>query len=118
MPGYDTRPLLPRGRRSPSVLPRAEFEREAETGAQGGCRPAGRYRASLLGQQAAAVLAETAAQFRARFADPLPVFNPPVNEIPTICSLSLICSSLHDIHASDFGYQKLADLVFAAFGHS
>ena len=60
---------------------------------------------------------QTAAQFRARFADPLPVFNPPVNEISTICSLSLICTSLHDIHASDLGYQKLADLVFAASGY-
>jgi lysophospholipase L1-like esterase len=61
--------------------------------------------------------AQTAAQYRARFADPLPVFNPAVNEIPTICALTLICTPLQDIHASDLGYQKLADLVFAASGY-
>jgi lysophospholipase L1-like esterase len=70
-----------------------------------------------LAAQGNAALAETAAKFRAHFADPLPVFNPAVNEIPTICSLSLICTSLHDIHASDLGYQKLADLLFAASGY-
>jgi len=70
-----------------------------------------------LAAQGNAALADTAAKFRADFADPLPVFNPPVNEIPTICSLSLICTSLHDIHASDLGYQKLADLLFAASGY-
>jgi lysophospholipase L1-like esterase len=63
------------------------------------------------------LLAQTAAQFRARFADPLPVFNPAVNEIPTICALTLICTPLHDIHASDIGYEQLADLVFAASGY-
>ncbi|TMK71662.1 MAG: SGNH/GDSL hydrolase family protein [Actinobacteria bacterium] len=63
------------------------------------------------------LVAHTAAQYRARFADPLPVFNPAVNEIPTICKLTLICTPLHDIHASDLGYQKLADLVFAASGY-
>jgi lysophospholipase L1-like esterase len=63
------------------------------------------------------LLAQTAAQYRARFADPLPVFNPAVNEIPTICALTLICTPLHDIHASDIGYEQLADLVFAASGY-
>jgi len=64
-----------------------------------------------------AALADTASQFRARFVDPLPVFNPPVNEIATICSPTLICTPLHDIHASDLGYQKLADLTLAASGY-
>ena len=63
------------------------------------------------------MLAQTAAQYRARFADPLPVFNPPVNEIPTICQLTLMCTPLQDIHASDAGYQKLADVLFAASGY-
>jgi hypothetical protein len=62
-------------------------------------------------------LAQTAAQFRARFADPLPVFNPPVNEIPTICKLTLMCTPQQDIHASNLGYQKLADVVLAASGY-
>lgn len=64
-----------------------------------------------------AVEAQAAAQYRARFADPLPVFNPAVNEIPTICELTLICTQSFDIHPSDLGYQKLADLVFAASGY-
>ena len=71
----------------------------------------------VVAQQFNAILAQTAAQYRARFADPLPVFNPAVNEIPTICRLTLICTPLHDIHASDLGYQQLADLVFAASGY-
>jgi hypothetical protein len=50
-------------------------------------------------------------------ADPLPVFNPAVNEIPTICKLTPICTPVRDIHASDLGYQQLADLVFAASGY-
>jgi hypothetical protein len=62
-------------------------------------------------------LAQTAAQFRARFADPLPVFNPPVNEIPTICKLTLMCTPQQDIPASNLGYQKLADVVLAASGY-
>jgi lysophospholipase L1-like esterase len=63
------------------------------------------------------LLAQTAARYRARFADPLPVFNPAVNEISTICTLTLICTSLHDVHASDLGYQALAELVFVASGY-
>jgi lysophospholipase L1-like esterase len=62
-------------------------------------------------------LAQAAAQHRASFADPLPVFNPPVNEIPTICSLTGMCTPLQDTHASDLGYRKLADLLFAASGY-
>jgi hypothetical protein len=27
-----------------------------------------------------------------------------------------MCTPLHDIHASDIGYEELADLVFAASG--
>ncbi len=69
--------------------------------------------------QANAVLASTAAAYRARFADPLPVFNPPgPNEIPTICALTAICTPLHDIHATDAGYAVLADLIFDASGYA
>jgi lysophospholipase L1-like esterase len=62
-------------------------------------------------------LAQAAAQNRAQFADPFPVFNPAVNETQTICSLTLMCTPLQDIHPSDLGYQKLADLVLAASGY-
>ena len=71
----------------------------------------------VIAAQFNAGLAQTAARYRARFADPLPVFNPPVNEIPTICQLTLMCTPLQDIHASDAGYQKLADLLLAASGY-
>jgi lysophospholipase L1-like esterase len=63
------------------------------------------------------VLAQTAAQYRAFFANPMPIFNPPVNEIPTICALTLMCTPLHDIHASDAGYQQIANVLFAASGY-
>jgi lysophospholipase L1-like esterase len=62
-------------------------------------------------------LAQAAAEHRAEFVDPLPVFNPPVDEIPTICRLTLMCTPLQDTHASDAGYQKLAQLLFAASGY-
>jgi lysophospholipase L1-like esterase len=71
----------------------------------------------VVSAQLNSLVAQTAARYRARFADPLPVFNPAVNEIPTICKLTLMCTPLHDVHASDLGYQKLADLVFAASGY-
>jgi lysophospholipase L1-like esterase len=72
-----------------------------------------------LTAQLNSVMASTAAGHGDFFADPLPVFNPPgPNEIPTICTLTAICTPLHDIHATDAGYQALADVVFAASGYS
>ena len=64
-----------------------------------------------------AIERQVSAEYRARFADPLPVFNPPVNEIPTICRLTLMCTPEVDIHASDAGYQEMANLLFAASGY-
>jgi lysophospholipase L1-like esterase len=64
-----------------------------------------------------AILAQVAAQYWARFGNPLPVFNPPANQRDTICSLTLVCTPLSDTHPSDLGYQKLADLAFAASGY-
>jgi lysophospholipase L1-like esterase len=72
-----------------------------------------------LSAQLNTVLAQTGAAFHARFADPLPVFNPPgANEIPTICTLTAICTALHDIHPTDAGYQALANVVFVASGYA
>jgi lysophospholipase L1-like esterase len=62
-------------------------------------------------------LAAAAAENRALFVNPLPVFNPPVDEIATICRLTGMCTPLQDTHLSDAGYQLLADLVLAASGY-
>jgi lysophospholipase L1-like esterase len=70
-----------------------------------------------LARQFNAHLAQAAAEHRAEFVDPLPVFNPPVDEIATICRLTLMCTPLQDTHASDAGYRTLADLVLAASGY-
>lgn len=58
--------------------------------------------------------AEAAAEVGGQFADPMPVFNPPVGEDAAICSLTLLCTR-GDGHPSDAGYAALADLVRAAF---
>jgi hypothetical protein len=58
-----------------------------------------------------------AAQNRAEFVNPLPVFNPPVDEIATICRLTGMCTRLQDTHPSDAGYRTLADLLLAASGY-
>jgi len=75
-----------------------------------------------LAAQINAGMAVTADEFGARFADPLPVFNPgppgSAAEFAAICSLTFICGPLHDIHATDAGYQALADVIFDASGYS
>jgi lysophospholipase L1-like esterase len=75
-----------------------------------------------LAAQINAAMAATAGSFSARFADPLPVFNPgppgSANEFATICTLTFVCGPLHDIHPTDAGYQALANVVFQASGYS
>jgi lysophospholipase L1-like esterase len=62
------------------------------------------------------VIAADAAGVGARFADPLPVFNPPgALEQPTLCTLTNICTSLKDIHPTDLGYAVLGGLVFGQY---
>lgn len=52
----------------------------------------------------------------ARFADPLPVFNPPgALEQPTICLLTNMCTPLTDIHPTDLGYAVLAGLILRRY---
>jgi lysophospholipase L1-like esterase len=61
-----------------------------------------------------AAQANAAANIRARFADPFPVFNPAGGdavETAAICALTLICTE-RDGHPSDAGYQALADVVW------
>jgi lysophospholipase L1-like esterase len=62
------------------------------------------------------VMAADAASVGARFADPLPLFNPPgALEQPTLCTLTNICTSLKDIHPTDLGYGVLGGLVFGQY---
>jgi lysophospholipase L1-like esterase len=58
------------------------------------------------------VMSKVASTVGARFADPLPVFNPPgALEEPTICLLTNMCTPLEDIHPTTLGYAALAGLI-------
>jgi lysophospholipase L1-like esterase len=58
------------------------------------------------------VMSQVAATVGARFADPLPLFNPPgALEEPTICLLTNMCTPLEDIHPTDLGYAVLAGVI-------
>lgn len=58
------------------------------------------------------VMSNVASTVGARFADPLPVFNPPGKlEEPTICLLTNMCTPLEDIHPTTLGYAALAGLI-------
>jgi lysophospholipase L1-like esterase len=62
------------------------------------------------------VMAGVATSVGARFANPLPVFNPPgFLEQPTICLLTNMCTPLVDIHPTDLGYAALAGLVLRQY---
>jgi lysophospholipase L1-like esterase len=72
----------------------------------------------LLVHAANAIIAAVAAQAGARFADMVPLFNPPGEEsrVAAICTLTLLCSQ-GDLHPSDAGYQAIAGAVFQASGY-
>jgi lysophospholipase L1-like esterase len=58
------------------------------------------------------VMSNVAAAVGARFANPLPLFNPPgALEEPTICLLTNMCTPLEDIHPTDLGYAVLAGVI-------
>jgi lysophospholipase L1-like esterase len=62
------------------------------------------------------VMSKVAASVGARFADPLPLFNPPgALEEPTICLLTNMCTPLEDIHPTDLGYAVLAGVVLKQY---
>jgi len=68
-------------------------------------------------QQLDVAMAAAAARNRARFADPMPLFNPPTDTTgATLCTLTLLCRDA-DAHPSDAGYQVLADLITRQTGH-
>jgi lysophospholipase L1-like esterase len=56
-------------------------------------------------------LAAAASSHGARFADPMPIFNPAADTTgATLCTLTLLCRD-GDAHPSDTGYQSLAALL-------
>jgi lysophospholipase L1-like esterase len=68
--------------------------------------------ANQLTAQLNEVMEQVASSVGARFADPLPLFNPPgALEQPTICLLTNMCTPLLDIHPTDLGYAVLAGLI-------
>jgi lysophospholipase L1-like esterase len=72
--------------------------------------------ADQLTAQLNEVMKQVSATVKARFADPLPIFNPPgPREQPTLCLLTNICTPLTDIHPTNLGYVVLAGLVLKQY---
>lgn len=72
--------------------------------------------AGLLTADLNEVMAADAAAVKARFADPLPLFNPPgALEGPTICLLTNMCTEKPDIHPTDLGYRVLAGVILRQY---
>jgi lysophospholipase L1-like esterase len=63
------------------------------------------------------IIAQTDAAFGAITADPFTPFNLAQPQPQTICALTLFCTSLNDIHASDAGYLVMAQQFFAVSGY-
>jgi len=61
-----------------------------------------------------AVDAAQARKVGARFADPLPAFNPALLETATLCRLVAVCGD-GDIHPTYAGYEVLAELLLAQY---
>jgi len=64
-----------------------------------------------------AAIGVVALQQRARLADAFPPFNLAQPQPQTLCTLTLFCTALHDIHPSDTGYSVIAKLFWAASGY-
>jgi hypothetical protein len=65
-----------------------------------------------------AALAADATAVRGRLADTFTPFNLAPVEPGTLCVLTLICTPLADVHASDAGYLVIAQQFWAASGYS
>src|SRR5256885_4104150 len=63
------------------------------------------------------VLAGDAALVRGRTADAFTPFNLASDESVTLCALTLFCTSLQDVHASDAGYLVIAQQFLSASGY-
>lgn len=64
-----------------------------------------------------AVLSSDAALVRGRLADAFTPFNLAAPQPATLCALTLFCTPLQDIHASDAGYLVIAQQFWAASGY-
>jgi lysophospholipase L1-like esterase len=62
-------------------------------------------------------LASDAAAVRGRLADAFTPFNLAAAEPGTLCTLTLFCTALHDIHASDAGYMVIAQQFWSSSGY-
>jgi lysophospholipase L1-like esterase len=72
--------------------------------------------ADELTAQLNTVMKQVASTVDARFANPLPVFNPPgPGEQARVCLLTNFCTELHDIHPTDLGYAVLGGLVLKQY---
>jgi lysophospholipase L1-like esterase len=65
-----------------------------------------------------AVIAAAAVAHGARLADAFTPFNLAPPQPQTLCALTLVCTALHDVHASDAGYQVIADQFWAASSYA
>jgi lysophospholipase L1-like esterase len=64
------------------------------------------------------VIAAAAAAHGARLADAFTPFNLAQPQPATLCALTLFCTALHDVHASDAGYAVIAKQFFAASSYA
>lgn len=64
------------------------------------------------------VIATVARAHGARLADAFTPFNLAQPQPQTLCALTLFCTPLHDVHASDAGYQVIADQFWAASSYA
>jgi lysophospholipase L1-like esterase len=72
---------------------------------------------NAFAQSLNSVIAADAAEVRGRLADAFTPFNLAAVEPGTLCALTLFCTPLHDIHASDAGYLVIAQQFLAASGY-
>ncbi len=73
---------------------------------------------NALAQALNAVIATAALAHGARLADAFTPFNLALPQPQTLCTLTLFCTALHDVHASDAGYQVIADQFWAASSYT
>ena len=73
---------------------------------------------NTLAEALNAALAADAGLVRGRLADTFSPFNLASSEPATLCVLTLICTPLHDIHASDLGYTTIAEQFWTASGYN